>query len=581
MRTNDRKQRMSIKLILAALVLALAGTTHAAGESVAKAPLKAPAKKPALEAPVDEDLVARTVFQSLVGELALQRGDAELGVSAWADLARHTRDPHVIARATEVATATRQYDLALELTQLWLEVEPDSTKARQTESSLLLLSNRIDELAPQLATLLAQDKGNIPNNLMHLNRMLGRHADKKAVQQLIEQVATPYGDLPEAHFAMGLAAANANDLMRAQGEFQKALQLRPDWETAELAYAQLLARTSPANAIASLNEFLANKPEAREARLTLARLLISERKYDAARDEFEILLKASPDDPEIVYPVAMLALQQGDPASARVQFEKLLKSNFRDKSTVHFFLGQIAEDQKNHELALDHFRQVTGGEQYVPARSRAAQILMQQGKTDEARDQLRTAKGSTDSERTLLTLAEAQLLREAGRDSEAYELLEAALAKQPDNPELLYEAALTAERLGKPDVLEKHLGRLIELKPDHAHANNALGYSLAERNIRLDEAHKLIAHALALSPKDPFIMDSMGWVLFRQGKLPEALKTLQTAYGIKADPEIAAHLGEVLWAMGRKDEAARLLQEAAKKSPDNAVLAAALKKFQP
>ena len=173
------------------------------------------------------------------------------------------------------------------------------------------------------------------------------------------------------------------------------------------------------------------------------------------------------------------------------------------------------------------------------------------------------------------------MLREAGRDSEAYELLEATLAKQPDNPELLYEAALTAERLGKPEVLEKHLGRLIELKPDHAHANNALGYSLAERNIRLDEAHKLIAHALALSPKDPFIMDSMGWVLFRQGKLPEALKTLQTAYGIKADPEIAAHLGEVLWAMGRKDEAARLLQEAAKKSPDNAVLAAALKKFQP
>jgi tetratricopeptide (TPR) repeat protein len=581
MRTHDRKQRMSKKLILAALALALAGTAHAASENGAKAPTKAPAKKQAPEVLVDEDLVARTVFQSLVGELALQRGDKELGVSAWADLARRTRDPQVIARAAEVAAATRQYDLALELTQLWLEVEPDSTRARQTESSLLLLSNRIDELAPQLATLLEQDKGNITNNLMHLNQMLGRHADKKAVQQLIDRVAAPYDNLPEAHFAMGLAAANANDLMRAQGEFQKTLQQRPDWEIAELAYAQLLARTSPASAIESLKEFLGRKPEAREARLTLARMLISERKYDAARNEFEVLLKANPDDPEIIYPVAILALQLGDTASARTQFEKLLKSGFHDKSTAHFFLGQIAEDEKEHELALEHFRQVTAGEQYVPARSRAAQILMRQGKTDEAREQLRAAKGSSDSEKTLLILAEAQLLREAGRDSEAYAVLEAALAKQPDNPELLYETALTAERLGKPQVLEKYLGHLIELKPDHAHAHNALGYSLADRNIRLNEAHKLIARAMILSPQDPFIMDSMGWVLFRQGKLPEALKTLQTAYGIKADPEIAAHLGEVLWAMGRKDEAARLLQDAAKNSPDNAVLAAALKKFQP
>ena len=572
---------MTKKLILAALALALAGTTHAASENVAKAPTKVPARKQAQEAPTDEDLVARTVFQSLVGELALRRGDNELGVSAWADLARRTRDPKVIARAAEVAAATRQYDLALELTQLWLEVEPDSTKARQAESSLLLQSNRIDELAPQLATLLAQDKGNIANNLMHLNQMLVRHSDKKAVQQLIDRVATPYGNLPEAHLAMGLAAANANDMMRAQGEFEKALQQRPDWEVAELAYAQLLARTSPASAIENLNEFLARKPEASEARLILARLLISERKYEAARNEFEVLLKADPDNPEILYPVAILALQLGDTASARTYFEKLLKSGFRDKSTAHFFLGQIAEEEKKHELALDHFRQVTAGEQYVPARSKAAQILMQQGKTDEAREQLRAANGSSDSEKTLLILAEAQLLREAGRDGEAFALLETALARQPDNPELLYETALTAERLGKPQILEKHLGHLIKLKPDHAHAHNALGYSLAERNIRLDEAHRLIARAQALSPQDPFIMDSMGWVLFRQGKLQEALKTLQTAYDIKADPEIAAHLGEVLWAMGRKDEATRLLQDAAKNSPDNAVLAAALKKFQP
>ena len=569
---------MSKKLILAALALSLLGPLHAADEGSAKKPARKPSTAAAQGA---EDMLARTVFQSLLADLALQRGDTGLGISAWADLARRTRDPEVIARATEVAAATRQYELALELTRQWLEVEPGSSKARQTESTLLLLSNRLDDLAPQLASLLEQDKANVAGNLMHLNRMLNRHSDKKAVQRLIDRVAKPYDELPEAHFAMGLAAANADDLMRAQNEFQKALQQRPDWEAAELAYAQLLARTSPAGAIESLNEFLARKPEARDARLTLARLLISERNYDAARTQFDRLLKDSPDNPDVVYPVAMLALQQGDAAVARTQFEKLLKSDFADKSTVHYFLGQLEEEQKKPDLALEHYRQVTAGDQYIAARGRAAQILLRQEKIDEARELLRTTRGSTPAEKTQLILAEAQLLREAGRGDESYALLEAALAKQPDNPELLYETALAAERQGKPLVLEKHLGHLLELKPDHAHALNAFGYSLAERNIRLAEAHKLITRALMLAPQDPFIMDSMGWVLFRQGKLPEALKTLETAYGIKADPEIAAHLGEVLWTMGRKDDAARLMNEAAKKNPDSEVLAAALKKFSP
>ncbi|HRH12787.1 MAG TPA: tetratricopeptide repeat protein [Azonexus sp.] len=588
---------MLTKLICAALALALAGPTHAAGEEASKeaskestkeaskepvkVPAKASAKKRTTAQNAGEDLLARAVFQSLVGELALQRGDTNLGVSAWADLARRTRDPAVIARAVEVAAAARQYELALDLARLWLQVEPASTRARQTESSLLLLANRIDDLAPQLAGLLEQDKANAPGNLMHLNRMLSRHTDKKAVQRLVDRVATPYGDLPEAHFAMGLAAANADDLMRAQGEFKKALDQRPDWEAAELAYAQLLARASAANAIDSLNEFLARKPDAREARLTLARLLISESRYGDARAQFDRLLKDSPDSPEIIFPVAMLALQSGDAATGRAQLEKLLNSDFPDKSSVHFFLGQLDEEQKKPDLALEHFRQVTAGDQYVPARSRAARILLQQGQVEQARAMLQAARGSSTAENTQLILAEAQLLREAGRGDESYAFLEVELAKQPDNPELLYETALAAERQDKPQILEKHLRHLLKLKPDHAHALNALGYSLAERNVRLAEAQKLLGRALVLAPEDPFIMDSMGWLLYRQGKLPEALRTLETAYGIKADPEIAAHLGEVLWTSGRKDEAMRFLNNAAKQFPDSEIVAGALKKFQP
>ncbi len=282
---------MSKKLILATLALALAGPLHAADP----APAKKPPRKQSTATYGPEDLLARTVFQSILADLALQRGDTELGVSAWADLARRTRDPAVIARATEVAAGARHYDLALELTRLWLQVDPESTQARQTESSLLLLSNRIDDLAPQLAKLLEQDKAGLPNNLMHLNRMLSRHPDKKAVQRLIDRVAAPYAEMPEAHFAMGLAAANADDPMRAQSEFQKALQLRPDWEAAALARAQFQARQSNATALESLSEFVAANPDARDARLTLARLLISERRYDEARVHFDRLLKDHPE----------------------------------------------------------------------------------------------------------------------------------------------------------------------------------------------------------------------------------------------------------------------------------------------
>jgi len=568
---------MPIKLIAAALIIAFAGASQAADPAVKASPRKSLAGTRT----AGEDTIGRTVFQALVGDIALQRGEIEMGVSAWADLARRTRDTKVIARATEVAAFARQYDLALELTKLWLEVEPESAKAQQTQSSLLVLSNRLEELAPQLATVLEQDKASLTTNLMQLNRVLARHADKKAVQRLVDRLASPYDSVPEAHFAMGQAAANTSDFMRAQSEFEKALLLRPDWEAAALARAQLQARQSSQTAITSLSEFVGNYPNARDARLALARLLISEKQYSEARVHFERLIKDNPDNPEVIYPVAMLALQHGDTSTGRTQLEKLLNSDFPDKSTVHFFIGQIDEDQKKPEAALEHYRQVSAGEQYIPARSRAAQILLKQGRIEEARELIHTTQTTLAGERTQLILAESQLLREAGRHAEAYAVLDAALAKQPDNPELLYETALTAEREGKPEVLETHLKRLLELKPDHAHALNAMGYSLTERNIRLGEAQELIARALSLAPNDPFIMDSMGWVLFRQGKFEEALSTLELAYQIKADPEIAAHMGEVLWALNRKDEARRLLKDAVKKNPDSEVLASTIKKLQP
>src|SRR5574343_259859 len=557
---------MQLKLIAAALSFALGltlgGPVLAAGDPPAR-----PIAKRLVQAS-SEDLLARTVFQVLIGELALRRGDAKLSSDAWTDLAQRTRDPKVIARATE-------------LTRLWLEVEPDSTKAKQTQSSLLILSNRLDELAPQLTALLEQDKPNLGPNLMQLNRMLAKHGDKTAVQKLIDRVATPYENLPEAHFAMAQAAANAGDNLRALNETEKSLQLRPDWEIAAVARAQLQAQQSANTAIDSLTEFVGRNPGAHDARLALARLLISEKRYDESRKQFDQLIKDTPDNPEVMYPVAMLALQQCDTVTGRAQLERLLTSDYPDKSNIHFFLGQLDQEDKKPDSALEHFRQVSPGPQFIAARSRAALIMMQQGKLDAARELLHSTQSGTPADRVQLTLAESQLLRDAGRHNNADIVLDSALTTQPDSTELIYEAAPTAERIGKPELLENHIKHLLAIKPDHAHALNALGYSLAERNVRLTEAHNLIVKALSLAPEDPFIMDSMGWVLYRQGKLAEALHTLEAAYKIKADPEIAAHLGEVLWAMNRKDEARRILKEAAKTNPDNEVLAGTLKKLLP
>jgi tetratricopeptide (TPR) repeat protein len=565
---------MPAKFSASALTLAL-------GLSLALPGLAAAPGKGEKPAPGSDNVLARTVFFSLLGDLALQRGDTRLAVDAWSDLAKRTRDPAALARAVEVAGFARQYERALELTGIWLEVEPDSTRARQTQSSLLVLANRLEELAPQLAILLERDKANLASNLLHINRMLARHENKKAVQQLVEKLAAPYETLPESHFAVAQAAANAGDNMGALTAIEKALLLRPDWESAALARAQVQARQSNASAITSLGQFVERQPVAREARLTLARLLISEKRFNEARQHFDRLLKDNPDSPEIIYPIAMLALQQGDTSTGREQLERLLKTSFPDKSSVHFFLGQLDQEQKQLQSALEHYQQVSAGNQYIAARARSAQILLQQGKPEQARELLHNTRGGSVEERTQLTLAETQLLRDAGRHADAYAVLAEALVAQPDNIDILYDAALTAERSGRPELLEKHLKHLLSLRPDHAHALNALGYSLADRNIRLDEAFDLITRALTHLPDDPFITDSLGWVQYRLGRLEEALATLERAYRSKPDPEIAAHLGEVMWSLGRRDEARRLLDEAARQHPDNETLAGTIKKLQP
>ncbi|WP_284155140.1 tetratricopeptide repeat protein [Sulfuricystis thermophila] len=550
----------------------------------AKADEAAAAEEAALRARLPKQaLTPRMLQEFLLAEIAARRGRLDEAGELYLDLARTTRDPRIARRATEIALHGRRIETALAASRLWLESDPESAAARQAMIGLLAAAGRFEELKVALPAWLAADARQLPGNLMRLNRLFARGGDRKAVREIVDQVTTPYLELPEAHFARAQAAFEARELTAARAALQRALELKPDWELAALFRAQITANHDVA--MQELGQFVAANPQAREARLAYARALANDRSYEEARREFRILLEQGAADPakngDIVFAVAVLSLQLNDTQEAEKHLRRLVDIDHPEADRARFFLGQIAEEGKRWNDALKWFDAVGRGEHYLPARLHAAGVLAKQGKLDAARETLHSAEAGTPRERNQLVIGEAQLLREAGRIADAHAVLVAALERQPDEPELLYEAALLAERLGRVDEMESRLRRLIELRPDHAHAYNALGFSLADRNIRLAEARALIDRALELAPDDPFILDSKGWVLFRQGEMQAALEALQHAYGLRADPEIAAHLGEVLWTLGRKEEARQTWEKARRANPANEALAETIKRFLP
>jgi len=519
-----------------------------------------------------QELTAEMVYEFLLAEIAGQRGNVTLSAQAYADLARRTRDPRVAERATEIALHARNPAAAVESAKIWAEAAPGSTKALGTAATLLVNANRVDEARPYLKQILAASEHNRGEGFMQLNRLLGNVPDKAVALRVVQDLAEPYQDLPQAQFAIAAAASGAGQDELAMKAIREAARLKPDWELAALFEAQLLQKESNAAAADRLARYLKSYPKSREVRLAYARTLVAEKRYPEARGQFEQLVKDFPDNGEVVFAVAALSMQLEDWSAAERNLKRLLELNYRDRNQVRFYLGQVSEEQKRFDEALQWYGEVTRGEQYLPAQVRSAQVLRKQGNLDGARKFLQQVSAQNNEQRVQLILAEAQLLRDAKLDREAFVVLDSALEKLPNHPDLLYDHAMLAERIDRVDILESSLRKLIKLKPDHAHAYNALGYSLADRNLRLDEAYDLIEQALKLAPDDAFIIDSKGWVLYRQGKPAEALKYLERAYSSRPDPEIAAHLGEVLWVLGRREEARKIWSDALKKTPDNDVL---------
>lgn len=563
---------------LAPLLLACLGTGVACADDATVPGDDAPAAVSTARLP-NVALTPQLLHEFLVAEIAGQRGQMALAVSSYLDLAKTTRDPRVAKRAAEVALFARRYDAALEAARVWTETDPDSQPARQMLAGLLAASGHNEELAVQIGKMLSTAGADIGPALLRLNRVFARSTDKAAVHKLIDEVTAPYLGIAEAHFARAIAAYEAQDRLAAKSEIERALALRPDWEQAALVRAQI-APQDP-QTVEDLGRFVAANPRANDARLAYARALVGAKRYEDGRDQFSRLLADNPNNADVIYAVAVLSLQLNDRALAETNLKRLVELGYSEADSARLYLGQIAEERKAWDEAIQWYGQIEGGEQYVAGQLRIATVLVQTGRLDEARKRLHDAQVSTPRESAQLILGEAQLLREASRYADAYGVLEAGLVAQPEQPDLLYEAALAAEKIGRQDVLERDLRLLIKLKPDNAHAYNALGYSLADRGERLEEAQKLIDKALELAPDDPFILDSKGWLLFRKGDSAGALDVLKRALNIRPDPEIAAHVGEVLWAMGRHDEATKAWDNATKASPGNEALASTIKRFKP
>lgn len=540
-----------------------------AGRSSAQAPVEDPL-------PVVE-LTDELLFRLLSSEIAFQRGDWQNAYVTQLSAAQQTRDPRLARRAAEMALSAKQAGEALSAVRLWRELAPHSQEATQFYLGFLLLGDNLEEARAIFAQRIADARPQTrPVVILQTQRMLASAKDKTAAFAMLEALVAPYDSLPESHIALAQNAYVKGDLARANSEARTALALKPSSEIAVLTLAQITADKADATKI--LTGFLSRYPKSIEVRTAYARSLVETKQYERARTEFEQLLAAQPENLTSLYALGMLGVQTNhlpDAEKYLTSYVKALVDNpdeNRDPSQALLILAQIAEDRNDTDAALKWLAQIDTGEGLLSAQIKRAQITAKRGNLLEGRQLLQQINPEGEHDQVQVILADAQLLRDANQGSAAFTVLGDGLKRYPNNTDLLYDYAMVAEKANDLEAMEKSLRRVIELAPTNQNAYNALGYSFAERNIRLPEAYTLVEKALSIAPDDPFIMDSLGWVQFRLGKLKEAEDLLRRAYAARPDPEIAVHLGEVLWVKGQKDDAQKFWRDASTKDPKNDTL---------
>jgi len=581
-RPRSRPRPFATAVAAALLIIAVPGISMAQAD----APLAPPAAdktNPPAGRESSGVLTADLMYRLLIADIALQRGDPALAARAYYESAREAKDVALARRATEISVATRQRALALEAAELWSALDPTADRPKQVIAAAGRGSGgevAESDFKGQVERALAQAAGSptaLADAFLQINQLLGQEPDKAATYRLVAAVAEPYPNVPEAHFAVALAAYNTGlkdigTLAAATGAVDRALVLKPGWERALLLKSEIVGKESPAAAIAYLKGVLKANPDMRAVSGALAELYVEQKRYADARDVFLQLWERNKDAREFEFGAAALSVQMKDWAKAEELLADLQRANYGENGVVEYYLAQVAEETGRYGLAIERYRAVPEGERAWLAKLRIAAMLAKQNRMDEARSYLAALSAVTIDQRVQVRQTEAQLLRDNGDAAGALAVLTKALAEHPDQPDLLYDTAMVAEKLDQIDVAEARLRRLLELTPDNAQALNALGYTLVDRTPRIAEGLDLIEKALKLSPDDPFILDSMGWAMYRMGKLDGAETYLRRAMAERPDAEIAAHLGEVLWVKGERAKAQEVWQSQLKATPDNQLL---------
>jgi tetratricopeptide (TPR) repeat protein len=561
--------------------------------SICGAAMAAPPKN---EVPNNSNLDGELFYEMLVGEMTEQAGDHGSAFALMLNAARKSNSARLYERAIEIAYRARSGEAALQAAQAWARAQPSSKEANRYQFQILLGLNKIAEtqepLKRELATMTPAERA----LAIHLvPRYFARATDKKLAAVVVEKaLGSELGNRttgPAAWAAIGTLRLQADDTEGALDATRRGVALDPESEDVMLLAVALIGPKAPgAKAIAQ--KYLDGKPTA-DVRMAYARHAINTQRYDEAYVQMQHLTAEKPDFSEAWLLRGSLELQDAKLALAESSLKTYVALNPPPKEAAgqhatmgrglvqaYLLLSQVAEQGKRLDDAKAYLDQIISPKDALRVQRRHAAILVRQGKLAEARETIRNIPEQQASDALEKINAEVQLLRDAQEYAAAHAMLLQASAQYPDDTELLYDLAMMAEKLGKLDEMEKLLRQVMAAKPDYHHAYNALGYSLADRNIRLDEARQLVTQALAFAPNDPFIMDSLAWVEYRSGNTAEAIRLLQGAFQARPDAEIAAHLGEVLWSVGQQDQASAIWKEGVGLNPQNETLRETMRRLR-
>jgi tetratricopeptide (TPR) repeat protein len=574
--TTPRAAAFALLLVLAPGAQAQPAASSAAGTSTAAATA----------------LDAELFYQLLLGELNARGAEPASGFALVLDAARKTNDPALYQRAVEIAFQSRSGDAALQAARAWRQAHPTSREANRFVLQILLALNRVAESAEPLKNEIAlADARDRVAALGSIPRLYARVSDKKLAAGVVEQAladqlsAAATG--PAAWTTLGRMRLAAGDAAGALEAARRGQAMNPRFEGPALLALELMDPKQP-QAEAVVRKYLEGKPLP-ELRMGYARALLDSQRYAEAQQQLQVITQERPDLAEAWLVQGTLQVQDNQFNAAEaslkryvdlVQSQRAGEERSRGLAQAYLSLSQIAEKRKDFAQAGAWLDKIENSQDLVSAQNRRASILARQGKLEEARKLLRALPERTPADKRMKLMAEVQLLRENKQYKPAYELLAEAAAQDPRDTDLMYDQAMLAEKLGNLSEMERLLRQVIAAKPDYHHAYNALGYSLADRNIRLAEGKQLIQKALEFAPGDPFISDSLGWVEFRLGNKAEALRILDAAYKTRPDPEIAAHLGEVLWSMGQRDKATAIWKEGLLLNNENETLLETLKRLR-